>query len=85
MAAELMQIKVKMLLPRDEGEEEGQDPRADLVRRLLEYKRYKEMAEKFSSFEDEARYLFDRWCTCALLKSADCTVLARRFILVRME
>ncbi len=60
MAAELMQIKVKMLLPAEEGEAEEQDPRADLVRRLLEYKRYKEMAERFSGFEDEARKLFYR-------------------------
>ncbi|MEK6570654.1 MAG: segregation/condensation protein A [Bacteroidota bacterium] len=60
MAAELMQIKVKMLLPREEGEEEEQDPRADLVRRLLEYKRYKEMAEKFSGLEDEARKIYYR-------------------------
>jgi segregation and condensation protein A len=60
MAAELMQIKVKMLLPREPGEEEEEDPRADLVRRLLEYKRYKEMAEKFSGYEDEARKLFYR-------------------------
>ncbi len=45
-AAELMQIKVQMLLPRPEGEgEEEFDPRAELVRRLLEYKRWKEMAE----------------------------------------
>src|SRR3989304_1969266 len=60
MAAELMQIKVKMLLPREPGEEGEEDPRADLVRRLLEYKRYKEMAEQFSGFEDEARKLFYR-------------------------
>jgi segregation and condensation protein A len=60
MAAELMQIKVRMLLPREEGEEQEQDPRADLVRRLLEYKRYKEMAEKFSALEDESRKLFYR-------------------------
>jgi len=46
-AAELMQIKAQMLLPRpdSEGEEEF-DPRAELVRRLLEYKRWKEMAEE---------------------------------------
>lgn len=45
-AAELMQIKAQMLLPRPEGEgEEEFDPRAELVRRLLEYKRWKEMAE----------------------------------------
>jgi segregation and condensation protein A len=60
MAAELMQIKVKMLLPREPGEEGEEDPRTDLVRRLLEYKRYKEMAEKFSGYEDEARKLFYR-------------------------
>jgi segregation and condensation protein A len=46
-AAELMQIKAQMLLPRPEGEgEEEFDPRAVLVRRLLEYKRWKEMAEE---------------------------------------
>ncbi|MBP9212610.1 MAG: segregation/condensation protein A [Bacteroidetes bacterium] len=46
-AAELMQIKAQMLLPRPEGEaEEVFDPRAELVRRLLEYKRWKEMAEE---------------------------------------
>ena len=45
-AAELMQIKVQMLLPRPDGDgEEEFDPRAELVRRLLEYKRWKEMAE----------------------------------------
>ncbi len=60
MAAELMQIKVRMLLPQEEGEEEEVDPRADLVRRLLEYKRYKEMAARFSGFEDEARKIFYR-------------------------
>ncbi len=60
MAAELMQIKVKMLLPRVEGEETEEDPRADLVRRLLEYKRYKEVAEKYSQFEERARKLYYR-------------------------
>lgn len=46
-AAELMQIKAQMLLPRPEGENEEEfDPRAELVRRLLEYKRWKEMAEE---------------------------------------
>ncbi|MDE3058437.1 MAG: segregation/condensation protein A [Bacteroidota bacterium] len=54
MAAELMQIKAQMLLPRPEGEtEEELDPRAELVRRLLEYKRYKEMAEKMERMARE--------------------------------
>jgi segregation and condensation protein A len=60
MAAELMQIKVRMLLPKAEGDEEEEDPRAELVRRLIEYKRYKEMAEKMSAIEDEGRKMFYR-------------------------
>lgn len=51
-AATLMQIKVQMLLPKTDGpEEEELDPRAELVRRLLEYKRYKEMALKMDSMQ----------------------------------
>jgi len=45
MASTLLHIKSRMLLPRDEpeeGEDEGIDPRAELVRRLLEYQQYKE-------------------------------------------
>ncbi len=59
MAATLMQIKVKMLLPREEGEEE-EDPRAELVRRLLEYKRFKEAAESLEFLDDEARQIYYR-------------------------
>lgn len=44
MAATLMKIKSQMLLPRQEGEEEEEDPREELVRRLLEYQQYKEAA-----------------------------------------
>jgi segregation and condensation protein A len=46
MAATLAWIKSRMLLPRDprEGEDEGGDPRAELVARLLEYQRFKEVA-----------------------------------------
>jgi segregation and condensation protein A len=60
MAAELMQIKVRMLLPSMEGAEEEEDPRAELVRRLIEYKRYKEMAEQMSGIEDEGRKMYFR-------------------------
>ena len=52
MASELAHIKSKMLLP-DQGkgleEEEGEDPRADLIRRLLEYQRYKDAAQELRS------------------------------------
>ncbi len=47
MAATLMQIKSKMLLPQSETEAEApeeEDPRAELVKRLLEYKKFKEAA-----------------------------------------
>lgn len=49
MAATLALIKSRMLLPSDEDEEEeGVDPRAELVQRLLEYQRFKEAAETLS-------------------------------------
>jgi segregation and condensation protein A len=58
MAATLMQIKARMMLPQppkdDEGEE-GIDPRAELTRRLLEYKRYKEAAVDLQSMEMDQR------------------------------
>lgn len=58
MASTLMQIKVKMLLPKEYNEKgEEIDPRADLVAALLEYKRYKEMAEELSISESNARML----------------------------
>jgi segregation and condensation protein A len=50
MAALLIHIKSKMLLPRqaDESGEPGEDPRQELVERLLEYQRYKAVAETFA-------------------------------------
>lgn len=44
MAATLLDIKSRMLLPTEETEEEQEDPRAELVQKLLEYKMYKYMA-----------------------------------------
>lgn len=56
MASTLMHIKVRLLLPK-EVDEKGEeiDPRAELVARLLEYKRYKEMTEELSFFESSQR------------------------------
>ncbi len=45
MAAMLAEIKSRMLLPRPESSEEEEDPRAELVRRLQEYERFKQAAE----------------------------------------
>jgi segregation and condensation protein A len=62
MAATLIRIKVRMLLPRtpEEEEEAEEDPRAELVRQLIEYKRFKEVAETFSEFEEKQRRMFPR-------------------------
>jgi segregation and condensation protein A len=56
MASTLMHIKVRMLLPR-EVDEKGEeiDPRAELVRALLEYKRYKEMSDDLAYLESSQR------------------------------
>ena len=57
MAATLLVIKMKMLMPSRLGgdELEEEDPRAELVRKLLEYKRFKEMAEAFRKQETARR------------------------------
>lgn len=61
-AALLIQIKVKMLLPRPELDEDGEpiDPRAELVERLLEYVRYKEAAGHLSGRFEARQRLFIR-------------------------
>ncbi len=57
MAATLISIKAKMLLPKDEvEEEEEEDPRAELVRRLLEYKMYKYAATELKDMEMDASF-----------------------------
>jgi segregation and condensation protein A len=54
MAALLVRIKVQMLLPRRaDGEDELEDPRAELVRRLLEYEHFREAALRFEDAERE--------------------------------
>ncbi|HEX3068134.1 MAG TPA: segregation/condensation protein A [Thermoanaerobaculia bacterium] len=51
MAALLIHIKSKMLLPHDETEGEAEDPRQELVDRLLEYQRFKAVAESFAELD----------------------------------
>ena len=51
MAATLMEIKSRMLLPRAPGEEDEEDPRSELVRQLLEYKRFKDAAGLLEELE----------------------------------
>jgi segregation and condensation protein A len=54
VAATLMRIKAKMLLPRKPVDEEGNeiDPREELVSRLMEYKRYKSVLDEMRAMED---------------------------------
>ena len=68
LAAELAHIKSKMLLPAEKGvaveenpeEEEEGDPRAELVRRLLEYQKYREAASRLEGREQLGRDIFPR-------------------------
>src|SRR5437660_8649255 len=62
LAATLIHIKSKMLLPSepDDEEEEGQDPRAELVRQLLQYKQFKEAAYDLQDRERLWREVYRR-------------------------
>lgn len=57
LAAQLLYIKSKMLLPKDEDEEE-EDPREDLARRLIEYKKFKEASQEIRKSEFWSRDMF---------------------------
>jgi len=62
IAATLMQIKSKMLLPAEEGQEDSpqEDPRQELVRRLLEYEKFKEIAQTLREKEATQKEVFKR-------------------------
>lgn len=62
VAATLMRIKAKMLIPRKEVDEQGNeiDPREELIQRLLEYKSYKEVTEELRRKEESRSMSFPR-------------------------
>jgi len=60
MAATLLEIKSRALLPRPPKTEEETDPETDLIRRLEEYKRFKETAESMKQFEEAAKHVFTK-------------------------
>jgi segregation and condensation protein A len=60
MAARLLRIKAQMLLPRGDGEEGWEDPRAELVRRLLEYQQMREVVDVLERAGEERRSRFAR-------------------------
>jgi segregation and condensation protein A len=65
MAATLMYIKSRELLPVDqqvqtEGEDEGEDPRWELIRQLVEYKKFKDAAAQLAVLEERQEAVFPR-------------------------
>jgi segregation and condensation protein A len=70
VAATLMRIKAKMLLPRKQIDDEGNeiDPRRELVDRLLEYKRYKSVLEELRRLEEMRSFMTPRGYASVELK-----------------
>lgn len=63
LAAELIELKSKMLLPRAPVDEDGtvdEDPRSGLVQKLLEYKRFKAISKMLSERETEGRMIYEK-------------------------
>ncbi len=78
MAATLLQIKSKLLLPVDEtveDDEDGPDPREELVRRLLEYKQFKDAARQLDNQERMWRELYSREQSPSVELESDETLL----------
>ena len=71
VAATLMRIKAKMLLPRKQIDDEGNeiDPRRELVDRLMEYKRYKEVLEDLRRLEEVRAFMNPRGYAAVELKN----------------
>ena len=59
MAAELTYIKSRELLPHDEDDEE-EDPQEELINRIIEYQKYKEISETFKTLEEERKEYFTK-------------------------
>ena len=60
MAARLLRIKAQMLLPRSQDDEDWEDPRAELVRRLLEYQQVREVVDVLEDRSEDRRNRFAR-------------------------
>ena len=60
MAATLLEIKSRSLLPKPKLEEGEEDPEAALIRQLEEYQRFKEIAQNMQGFEKAAALMFEK-------------------------
>lgn len=78
VAATLCKIKAKMLIPRKQLDEEGNeiDPREELVQRLIEYKRYKSILDEMRSFEEKRSVQHERGNITSELKKVANKALA---------
>src|SRR5690625_4741258 len=91
MAAMLINIKARMLLPTPELDEEGEpiDPRRELVERLLEYVRFKEASQRLTELKTERADVFTRGLAAedaeAVDPAASAKVDASIFDLIRSE
>ena len=70
VAATLMRIKAKMLIPRKEIDEEGNeiDPREELAQKLIEYRKYKSIIDEMSALEENRHFRHSRGNVSAELK-----------------
>lgn len=78
MASNLIYIKTQMLLPRpknDDEDEEIEDPRTQLVRQLLEYKKYKDASQELETKYEGNRYSFYREVFSADMENASADMI----------
>lgn len=62
MAAELIELKSRLLLPSDETDEDEyeEDPKEQLIKKLIEYKKYKELTSEFRRLEEDRSFIFTK-------------------------
>ncbi len=62
MSSELIEMKSRLLLPRnvEENDEEEEDPKEELVNRLIEYQKYKDLTEDFKELEEERKQIYTK-------------------------
>ncbi len=61
MASELIELKSRLLLPRHEEEEEEEDPEQNLVDRLIEYQKYKDITKSFRELEEDRKNYYTKF------------------------
>lgn len=69
MASDLLQIKSKTLLPKKDNEEDEEDPREELINRLINYQNYKDSIEKLRSYEALRKEVYTKEPTLEEYKS----------------